>query len=49
MKKNIKVYVPIVGDVEVVVEQIIASWIKNNYSIDNDALGAWWNKYLNSL
>ena len=44
IQKNIKVDIPIVGDVEAVIEQIIASWKKNNYSIENDALGAWWQK-----
>ncbi len=44
IQKNIKVDIPIVGDVEAVIEQIIASWKKNNYSIKKEALNAWWQK-----
>ncbi len=44
IQKNIKVDIPIVGDVGAVIEQIIASWKKNNYSIENKALSAWWQK-----
>ena len=44
IQKNIKVDIPIVGDVEAIIEQIIASWKKNNYSIENKALSAWWQK-----
>ena len=44
IQKNIKVDIPIVGDVEAIIEQIIASWKKNNYSIENEALSAWWQK-----
>ncbi len=44
IQKNIKVDIPIVGDVEVIIEQIIISWKKNNYSIENEALSAWWQK-----
>ncbi len=44
IQKNIKVDIPIVGDVEAIIEQIIASWKKNNYSIENEALISWWQK-----
>ena len=44
IQKNIKVDIPIVGDVEAIIEQIIVSWKKNNYSIENEALSAWWQK-----
>ena len=40
IQKNIKVDVPIVGDVEAIIEQIIVSWKKNKYSIDNEALSS---------
>ena len=42
--KNIKVDVQIVGDVKVILEQIIASWKKNNYSMEEVALNSWWDK-----
>ncbi len=44
IQKNIKVDIPIVGDVEAIIEQIIVSWKKNNYSINNEALNSWWQK-----
>ena len=42
--KNIKVDIPIVGDIGIVLEQIIASWKKNKYLINEIALNSWWQK-----
>ncbi len=44
INKNIKVDVPIVGDVSIVLKKIINSWKKNNYSINKDYLDKWWQK-----
>ena len=42
--KNIKVDVPIIGDVKKVFEKIISSWEKSKFSIDAKALDSWWKK-----
>ena len=44
INKNIKVDVPIVGDIGTVIAQIISSWKKNKYSIDKESLSSWWKK-----
>ena len=44
IQKNIKVDVPIVGDVKFILNKIITSWKKNNYSVDKEALDLWWKK-----
>ena len=44
INKNIKVDVPIVGDISVILAQIIASWKENKYSLNKESLSAWWNK-----
>ncbi|MBU93625.1 MAG: acetolactate synthase 3 large subunit [Chloroflexi bacterium] len=44
INKNIKVDVPIVGDIAVILEQIISSWKENKYSLNKESLRSWWNK-----
>ena len=44
INKNIKVDIPIVGDVESIMNQIEKSWKKNNYSTNKDAIKSWWLK-----
>ena len=44
INKNIKVDIPIVGDVESIMNQIEKSWKKNNYFTNKDAIKSWWLK-----
>ena len=44
INKNIKVDVPIVGDVTNILSKIIESWKKNKYSINKKNLDNWWQK-----
>ena len=44
INKNIKVDVPIVGDVTHILSKIIESWKKNKYSINKKNLDNWWQK-----
>ena len=44
INKNIKVDVPIVGDVTQILNKIIESWKKNKYSINKKNLDNWWQK-----
>jgi len=44
INKNIKVDVPIVGDVTNILSKIIESWKKNKYSINKKNLDSWWQK-----
>ena len=44
INKNVKVDIPIVGDVENVISQFISSWKKNNYFINEKNLTSWWDK-----
>ncbi len=44
INKTIKVDIPIVGDIEAVLHQLIESWKKNKYSLDQKNLDLWWNK-----
>tara|TARA_B100000029_G_scaffold457959_1_gene487043 strand:+ start:1351 stop:3114 length:1764 start_codon:yes stop_codon:yes gene_type:complete len=44
INKTIKVDIPIVGDVQVVMQEIITSWKNNKYTINKDNLKKWWNK-----
>ncbi|PPR47060.1 MAG: Acetolactate synthase isozyme 3 large subunit [Alphaproteobacteria bacterium MarineAlpha5_Bin9] len=44
INKNVKVDIPIVGDVKQIVTKLISSWKKNNYSIDKSYSNSWWEK-----
>ena len=44
INKTIKIDLPIIGDVESVVSQLLHSWETNNYKIDKEGLKNWWNK-----
>ena len=44
INKNIKVDIPIVGDVESIMNQFQDVWKKNKFSTNKDALEAWWKK-----
>jgi acetolactate synthase-1/2/3 large subunit len=44
INKNIKVDVPIIGDVANILSKIIESWKKNKYSINKRNLDNWWQK-----
>ena len=44
INKNIKVDVPIVGDVTHILSKIIESWKTNKYSINKKNLDNWWQK-----
>ena len=44
INKNIKVDVPIVGDIKNIMNQIQSIWKKNKYTMNDDALELWWNK-----
>ena len=44
INKNVKVDVPIVGDVEIVMEKIISLWEKNNFKLEKKSLDAWWEQ-----
>ncbi len=44
INKTIKVDVPIVGDIETIMHQIINVWNSKKYSTNTDDLNKWWNK-----
>ena len=44
INKNIKVDVPIIGDVSNILSKIIDSWKKNKYKINKQDLDNWWKK-----
>ena len=44
INKNIKVDIPIIGDVESIMNQFQDVWKKNKFSTNKDALEAWWKK-----
>jgi len=44
INKNIKIDVPIVGDVASIMIQTLNFWKKNKYSTDKNALALWWKK-----
>ena len=44
INKTIKVDIPIIGDIESVMNQLFNSWKKNNYSTKKEELKKWWNK-----
>jgi len=44
INKNIKVDIPIVGDVASIMNQIQDVWKKNKFSTNKDALEVWWEK-----
>jgi acetolactate synthase-1/2/3 large subunit len=44
INKTIKVDVPVVGDVETIMLQIIDIWNSKKYSTNSDDLNKWWNK-----
>jgi acetolactate synthase-1/2/3 large subunit len=44
INKAIKVDVPIVGDVETIMQQIMNIWNNKKYSTNADDLNKWWNK-----
>tara|TARA_Y100000590_G_scaffold470560_1_gene666340 strand:- start:1201 stop:2967 length:1767 start_codon:yes stop_codon:yes gene_type:complete len=44
INKTIKVDLPIVGDVKLVVKEMIENWKKNKLNINNPSLNKWWNQ-----
>ena len=44
INKTIKIDVPIIGDIESVITQLLNSWEKNNYIINEKNINEWWNK-----
>jgi acetolactate synthase-1/2/3 large subunit len=44
INKTIKIDIPIIGDIESVVTQLLNSWEKNNYSTNEKNLKEWWSK-----
>ena len=44
INKNIRVDIPIVGDVTHVLEEMIAVWRREGYSTDKTALKSWWGQ-----
>ena len=44
INKTINVDIPIVGDVKIVIKEMIDIWKKNNLSIEKDSLAKWWKK-----
>lgn len=44
INKNIKVDIPIVGDVYNVVDKMLTLWEKDNYTTNKEALAKWWKK-----
>ena len=44
INKTIKIDVPIIGDIESVMNQIFSSWKNNNYKNQKEDLIKWWNK-----
>ena len=44
INKTIKIDVPIIGDIETVMNQIFSSWKNNNYKSQKEDLIKWWNK-----
>ena len=44
INKTIKIDVPIIGDIESVMNQIFSSWKNNNYKSQKEDLIKWWNK-----
>ena len=44
INKNVRVHVPIVGDAESVLEEMIAGWKAQKLQADQTALGNWWSK-----
>ena len=47
INKTIKIDIPIIGDIESVMTQLLNSWEKNNYSTKEKYLNEWWNKIEN--
>ena len=44
INNTIKVDIPIVGDVKLVIKEMIESWKNNKFVIDQSSLNTWWNK-----
>ena len=44
INKTIKIDVPIIGDIETVMNQIFSSWKNKNYKSQKEDLIKWWNK-----
>ena len=44
INKAIKVDIPIVGDIEFIMEKILQSWKNNKYKINQSDLDTWWKK-----
>ena len=44
INKAIKVDIPIVGDIEFIMEKILKSWKNNKYKINQSDLDTWWKK-----
>jgi len=44
ISKNITAHIPIVGDVGVVLEQLLAELERRNSDVDKDALDVWWHQ-----
>ncbi len=44
INKNVRVDIPIIGDVAHVLEEIVSVWRRRSPQIDQDALKSWWNQ-----
>jgi acetolactate synthase I/II/III large subunit len=44
INKNVRVDVPVVGDVTYVLEEMIAAWKQESANVDKPALKAWWSQ-----
>lgn len=44
INKNIKVDIPIVGDADRVLEQMLEVWKEENYELDKTSLDSWWKE-----
>ncbi|PPR44870.1 MAG: Acetolactate synthase isozyme 3 large subunit [Alphaproteobacteria bacterium MarineAlpha5_Bin8] len=44
INKNIKVDIPLIGDVTTILKKFLTSWKQNNYSINKNHLNDWWKK-----
>ena len=44
INKNVKVDIPIIGDVGIVLDQMLRIWKNRGYQTKKDSLSKWWNK-----
>jgi len=44
VNKTIKIDVPLIGDIEMIMNELISVWNKNKYKTQKDSLDQWWKK-----